>query len=175
MFFSSIFSNLWGYDSLIFIVAIANLAIVFPMLRKTSTKLNQSLNPIISKPIDQILKTLKLQSEEKLDLHMIKRWKENENLFYQIYISITSIFPLLGILGTIIAMLTLGDFTSNLVVVNFTKALTSTFWGLVWGIFFKSLEGFIVPYVQQNEENLKLLLYRLDQSSQDKVEDHHEE
>ncbi len=168
-FFSNVFANLFRFDGLILIVAAANLVVVYPMLRKISKKLNQTLNPTVSRPIEDLIKALQPSAVEKLDLQVIMKQKEKENQLFQIYISITSIFPLLGILGTVIALLSVGDFSANLINLNFGKALTSTFWGLIWAIFFKSLEGFFASTIQQNEENIKLLLHRIDQYAYDKV------
>jgi len=57
----------------------------------------------------------------------------------------------------------MSDFSSQVVMLNFTTALTSTFWGLIWAIVCKSLEGFIASRVAYNEESFSLLLQRIDQ------------
>lgn len=61
---------------------------------------------------------------------------------YSLFVNLTGIFPLLGILGTVISLLGMvGDMTN--VQDNFYGALTSTFWGLVFAIIFKFLDGII--------------------------------
>jgi chemotaxis protein MotA len=51
---------------------------------------------------------------------------------------------------------------STIVMSNFTIALTSTFWGLVFAIVFKAIDGMIAPVFYQNQENLQLLYERID-------------
>ena len=43
---------------------------------------------------------------------------------------------------------------------NFFSALTSTFWGLVFAIIFKLLDGFLVSRIEDNDKNVTLLLER---------------
>ena len=56
------------------------------------------------------------------------------------YSTLMTIFPFLGILGTVIALLSVGTDFSN-VKPNFLLALTSTFWGLIGAILSKFGEG----------------------------------
>ena len=43
---------------------------------------------------------------------------------------------------------------------NFYLALTSTFWGLVFAIIFKMLDGFILSRIEDNEKTVALYLER---------------
>ena len=43
---------------------------------------------------------------------------------------------------------------------NFFAALTSTFWGLVFAIIFKLLDGFLSARLEDNDKNVNLLLER---------------
>ena len=43
---------------------------------------------------------------------------------------------------------------------NFYGALTSTFWGLVFAIIFKFLDGIISAKIEDNEKNVQLYLER---------------
>ena len=76
-----------------------------------------------------------------------------------LFVNLTGIFPLLGILGTVISLLGMvGDMTN--VQDNFYGALTSTFWGLVFAIIFKFLDGIISAKIEDNEKNVQLYLER---------------
>ena len=78
---------------------------------------------------------------------------------YSLFVNLTGIFPLLGILGTVISLLGMvGDMTN--VQDNFYGALTSTFWGLVFAIIFKFLDGIISAKIEDNEKNVQLYLER---------------
>ena len=43
---------------------------------------------------------------------------------------------------------------------NFYGALTSTFWGLVFGIIFKFLDGIVSAKIEDNEKTVALFLQR---------------
>ena len=69
----------------------------------------------------------------------------------------------MGILGTVISLLGMvGDMTN--VQDNFYGALTSTFWGLVFAIIFKFLDGIISAKIDDNEKNVQLYLERKKES-----------
>ncbi|NMA84197.1 MAG: hypothetical protein GX962_10095 [Epulopiscium sp.] len=161
--FKVITTNLLGYDAIILILAAFNLLYIFPTLFKLSSHLEKMLNPTISIPISELIKNIQDPHTSTLDLYKCQKLKEKQAFYFNLFIGITTIFPLLGILGTIISLLSLVDFSSQLVMVNFTTALTSTFWGLIWAIVCKSLEGWIASRVSYNDENFALLIQRIDQ------------
>ena len=68
--------------------------------------------------------------------------RNKAELWYTWYVNISAIFPLLGILGTVIALIGMqGEaMTADS---SFLLALTSTFWGLIFSITFKSLQTLI--------------------------------
>jgi flagellar motor component MotA len=68
------------------------------------------------------------------------------------YVSLTSIFPLLGILGTVTALLSLSDFTNEIVSINFSLALSSTFWGIFFGAISKFGEGFFTAKLEMYDK-----------------------
>ena len=62
-------------------------------------------------------------------------------VLYQIYANLTAVFPLLGIMGTVAALITVADsvdLMSNLMV-----ALTTTLNGVIWAIVFKCLDAIL--------------------------------
>lgn len=78
------------------------------------------------------------------------RNKLNSN--YTLFTTLITLFPLFGMLGTVIALLNLnlsGEITSmDSIKTNFFNALTSTAWGLIFSIFFKLLNAKIIPDVK---------------------------
>lgn len=161
-FFAIIFKNLLGYDGLIIILALVNLFYILPKLKKLNLKLEHALHPTIYIPIEQIVKLIRQDNNPKIDLHLLRKLKEEETKCYHIFVSITTIFPLMGILGTIISLLKLVSFDSDTIMLNFTTALTSTFWGLVCAIVFKAIDGTISSKIAFNEDNFNLLINRID-------------
>ena len=84
--------------------------------------------------------------------------KHSEDL-YSLFANVTSIFPLLGILGTVVSLLPMVSNLSDMQT-NFFAALTSTFWGLVFAILFKFLDGFLASRMEDNSRSVELLLAR---------------
>ena len=77
----------------------------------------------------------------------------------------TAVFPLLGILGTVISLLPMVSDMTNMQN-NFFAALTSTFWGLVFAIGFKLCDAFLSSRMDDNDKNVNLLLSRAQIKSQ---------
>ena len=81
-------------------------------------------------------------------------------LLYSLYENITGIFPLMGILGTVISLIPMvnlvGTETTNL----FFSALTSTFWGIVFAIVYKALNGWLAAEIEHCQTLVALYLER---------------
>ena len=79
--------------------------------------------------------------------------------FYTLFVTMISIFPLLGMLGTVVGLLGLdlesGDM--NNIKNNFFIALTSTAWGIVFSVIFKLIHAFIADDVEEQIEIAKKL------------------
>ena len=61
-------------------------------------------------------------------------------ILYTFYTNITAIFPLLGILGTVAALIKEFDDIEGLTG-NFMVALSTTFWGILFAIVFKGIDA----------------------------------
>jgi len=157
-----IFRNLLGYDLLIVILAAFAGFFVYPRAVKASEALKEHLQPTLYIPIDVLLSQFKSNKKEVIDLHRIKGLKDEEAKFVNMLMTIISIFPLMGILGTIIALLGMVNLGSAEVLINFTTALTSTFWGLVFAIAFKGMTTMLLAQNELNAENFELLIKRVD-------------
>ncbi|MFC1744858.1 MotA/TolQ/ExbB proton channel family protein [Candidatus Riflebacteria bacterium] len=73
-----------------------------------------------------------------------------------LYYTFMNIFPYLGILGTVVALLSIhSDFSK--VDINFLLALTSTFWGLVGAIISSILYSFFAPKFEQLKSYFEML------------------
>jgi chemotaxis protein MotA len=144
--------NLWGYDLLIFVAALINVVIFIKIVNEIKlidmhlNKTNYLQNELIIQRIN-----VKSQSKSSEELSKIlddftksKHQLDQSSVFYS---SLTSIFPLLGILGTVIALLSLSDFSKEIVSINFSIALTSTFWGILFGAISKFGEGFFTAKI----------------------------
>mgnify|MGYP000064971733 FL=1 len=96
----------------------------------------------------------------------IKDWKKERNskfsgflcqclkVFYTLFGTSISIFPLLGMFGTVIGLLGLDLATGDMenIRANFFIALTSTAWGIIFSVLFKILHALIADYVEEQIE-----------------------
>ena len=153
-----IWQNLFGFDILIFIAAGLN-AFFYCWARKLTLGLYSKLHRIVFVPShtedpDKLAKELKA-----IDEGSIVALRKSSEAWYTVFANVTSVFPLLGILGTVVSLLPMvadmADMTQN-----FFAALTSTFWGLVFAIIFKLLDGFLSSRIEDNDKNVTLLLDR---------------
>jgi biopolymer transport protein ExbB len=159
---SSIGKNLLGFDAIIIVLALFNAFYVIRKLKETTTSLRKRLQTTVYLPIERLLSLMDAPKDKELNLHELQSLREKELVYYHLFATLNSLFPLLGILGTIIGLLRMVGMENQLVMANFTLALTSTFWGLVFSIIFKAIDGMIAPNFYQNQENLQLLFERMD-------------
>lgn len=94
--------------------------------------------------------TKKNRNSVKLNYYLL-------SICYTLFITIISIFPLLGMYGTVKALLLLD--TSNEIGIsnaqmNFFNALTSTTWGIIFAIIFKVVNALITTFIEDNIKKL---------------------
>ncbi len=100
-----------------------------------------------------------------------EEWEKNKNVpfskfllhgtsrFYTLFVTMISIFPLLGMLGTVIGLLGLDLASGDMDNIrnNFFIALTSTAWGIIFSVIFKFLHAWICDNVEAQIEVAKTL------------------
>lgn len=158
MFFSVIFGNIIGFDGLIFIAAVINGA-VFAAARRSAHKLYEAMHkeiyaPSCGRDINEAAKDIEKLSDKKVSAMRAAAVSR-----YTLYVNLTGVFPLLGILGTVISLIGMVGSTSG-IEGSFFAALTSTFWGLIFAILFKVLDGFISPVLDDGERAAELFMQR---------------
>lgn len=88
---------------------------------------------------------------------IIRKIQISFSVFYSAYYTLISIFPLLGMYGTVKSLLMLDFSTSEALAnaqTNFFDALTSTVWGIIFSIIFKILYALIAPFADDYLERL---------------------
>ena len=156
--FSVIFMNFWGYDLIIFIAAVLT-GVIYYKLRESADKLYIKLHLTVFVPDGGAS-----GKEAENDISVIREtdivtMRNHTGKLYSMFVNMTGIFPLLGILGTVVSLLGLvADDTD--VTGNFYGALTSTFWGLIFAIIFKFMDGIISAKIEDNEKTVALYLDR---------------
>ncbi len=93
------------------------------------------------------------EEQEAFDL------RRKSTALYALFSTITAIFPLLGIFGTVVSLLPMVADLSDMQA-NFFVALTSTFWGLVFAIVCKFMDGFLSARMEDNDRGVTLLMER---------------
>lgn len=114
-----------------------------------------------------VLLVFSVASAKKIEKR-IKRKSEHEfkrtmyyflDIPYTVFITLISVFPLLGMLGTVIALLSLdlsGD--TEALKGNFFQALDTTMWGIIFAVVFKIINAFFQPFIEAQIEKSKNLL-----------------
>ena len=158
--FQVIAQNLLGFDLIIFVAAALNGACYF-FARRNANALYRKLHMIVFIPSrrsdpESVSKAIRDIDEEQV----VAMRKRSESL-YAVFVNVTAIFPLLGILGTVVSLLPMVADMADMQT-NFFAALTSTFWGLVFAIVFKLLDGLLASKIEDNDKNVALLLDRRD-------------
>ncbi len=169
-FLSVVVMNLAGFDIVIFILAICN-CVIYNYTKKSADDLYNKMHLTVFVPdqhnsrayTDRELGSLRESDVSDMRNKMGKR--------YSLFVNLSGIFPLLGILGTVISLISLTSDLSN-AQGNFYGALTSTFWGLVFAIIFKILDGVISAKIEDNEKTVQLYLERNSSSRAEKAEIH---
>ncbi len=87
------------------------------------------------------------------------------DVIYTLFITIVSFFPLLGMLGTVTALIGLGgvfqtDVGADMdsIKPQFFLALTSTAWGIVFSLGFKVVNSLFQPFIENQIEKAKKAL-----------------
>ena len=98
---------------------------------------------------------MNLKGEQTLIEH-----RRRMNLSYTIFENITTIFPLMGLLGTVISLIPMVKSIGTIEQGLFFSALTSTFWGIVFAIIFKGINGYLEAGISEAEKNIQIFLDR---------------
>ena len=99
------------------------------------------------------------KAKNSLNEAKVVAMRKQTSSIYSTFINITAIFPLLGILGTVISLLNMAEDITN-VQTNFFGALTSTFWGLIFAIFYKLIDSRPAALIEDNEKTVAFFLER---------------
>ena len=155
--------NLFGYDLIIILTAIGTL-MYFLFVRFHSIKVYNTIHTKGYRPDDVMDKgdaAPPTRDEIKRTKINLRKMRETSDKYYSMYTNLTGIFPLLGILGTVISLIPMVQDMANMQT-NFFVALTSTLWGLVFAIFFKVLDAMLAPRIERNNRGIDDYLEKLE-------------
>ncbi|MBO4839136.1 MAG: MotA/TolQ/ExbB proton channel family protein [Lachnospiraceae bacterium] len=157
-FWQVIGKNLLGFDLLIFLLAAGN-GVCYYFARLYADQLYKKLNLLVFVPSHKHDPEKVARAIRNIDEAEVVALRKKSEAFYSIFANLTAIFPLMGILGTVVSLLPMVAELTDMQQ-NFFAALTSTFWGLVFAIIFKLLDGFLSARLEDNDKNVDLLLER---------------
>ena len=83
------------------------------------------------------------------------------SLSYSIFVTLITIFPLLGMFGTVKSLLVLNFMDENAILDarnSFFDALTSTAWGIIFAILFKVINAVVSKHTEDNVEKVSGLI-----------------
>ena len=156
-------NNFLSFDFIIFLLGGLN---VFVFVKTTvySKQLYKTLNPYCWIPggdasLREVQKKFAQQREKSSETDIIQL-RRKMNTYYVIYENLTAIFPLLGLLGTVVSLLPMVGELGEIVTGLFFSALTSTMWGIIFAIVFKALNGYLSSGIEDNEKNIEIYLQR---------------
>lgn len=125
-FWEKLFSSLGASDGYILIFAVLSLVFLLTSLW-------------LSRIIDKDIKL----NQPVARVHQIL------SVFYTLFVTFISLFPLLGMFGTVRALLEL-DLSGELEIIKikFFNALTSTAWGIIFSIIFKTVHALFQSWIE---------------------------
>ena len=157
-----IFDNFLKFDFLIVVLA-GITSYVYYLCLKSCQKLYQVLMPKGhlmggQMTLESINKHFSFYLKSDGEMEILEQ-RQKTNQYYVLFLNMTAIFPLMGLLGTVISLIPMvGSLDTNL----FFVALTSTFWGIVFAIIFKLCNGYLQAKVEENNELVNTYLLRHD-------------
>ncbi len=158
-----IFQNFLSFDFIIFLLAIGN-GFVLAQTIRASKKLYDALNPYCWIPGGEAsLKEIqgKFARRNRVDSESdIIRLRRKMNAYYVVFENLTAIFPLLGLLGTVVSLIPMVDSLGEVETGLFFAALTSTMWGIIFAICYKVANGYVASGIEDNEKNIDIYLQR---------------
>lgn len=153
--------NFFKFDWIIIVVAIIN-SFLYRKVRSNTNKIYDHFNPSdkLSKLPKEAIEKLKknTRTEKILSANELMILREKMNKTYALYSNFTTIFPLLGMLSTVWALIPMVNTIGTTDTSNFFSALTSTLWGIIVAILFKVLDSTVSYKIEDNEKRIEFLL-----------------
>lgn len=160
-FIGIISGNIIGFDGMIIVIALVNYFFVFNKVRTEVNRIYHHFNghdylKNLSKDAKEAIKK-NTKEPEKLTAGDLLKYREKMNRWYAFYTNITTLFPLLGMLGTVVSLIPMVKAIGSESTGLFFSALTSTFWGIVCAMIFKLLDATISYKIDDIEKHMEYM------------------
>jgi len=163
--------NLLGFDAIILVAAVLN---VFAYLstRAKADRVYYHFNAqdkLVNLPEDvqEVFTETTKREKNRLTANELLEYREQMNRSYAFFSNFTTMFPLLGMLGTVISLIPMVNLIGSETTGAFFAALTSTFWGIVAALIFKFLDSFISYKIEDNEKHMDYMFNPSKRSKQE--------
>ena len=154
-------NNLMGFDWLIFVMMGVNLAVFFSartMVNRIYDHFNlQDYVSNLNDDAKAALKKTTKKEKQQLTAGELLKYREAMNKRYALYSNLTTMFPLMGMLGTVVSLIPMVNAIGSETTGLFFSALTSTFWGIVFALIFKLLDASISYKIEDNEKHMEYM------------------
>ena len=140
----------------IIIVGVVNLGIFF-LLKNKIKRLENIVYPKTDRR-NEVQPNLHINDKE---IKKLNDCSETASFWYTLFSNITAVFPLLGIFGTVWALMQMSD-VENLSA-NFMSALKTTFWGLIFAIMYKLFDAFVTSKLDRALDEADYLIHKHDE------------
>ena len=149
-----VLKNLQGYDAFILVCALVNFYFFYLTLKRVRIA-EGSMYPKLDRGTSKKNEKSETPAISENEVKDLTRKCIDINKSYSAFVNITSIFPMLGILGTVFALIVLVGGDSDITQQSFFIALTSTGWGVIFSIIFKSFfDSIISPRIERINDDL---------------------
>ncbi|MBO5631400.1 MAG: MotA/TolQ/ExbB proton channel family protein [Aeriscardovia sp.] len=162
-FFTKLFVNLFTTSDIIILFFAAFTVIVWLFANNAKNEVEHHLfknHRRASKIEEDINEVSNAELENDLQPKIMKL-----NKWYMVLSNSISVFPLLGMLGTVKSLIGLatgmGDQSNVLEIDMFFSALTSTAWGIIFAMFFKLLTSGLAAKVESYNKEYEIIATRV--------------
>ncbi len=150
----------FGYDMIIFLWAIAAAAF-YTAAHIIRYQLKRCFSEESEARRENNFKQECIKPAAKANEAQILKKHLRQEQCYTAFLDLISAFPLLGMIGTVWALLQLtANGADDMITSSFFGALTSTFWGAVFGVIGKLLDCILSPLIEDNNERYSICIER---------------
>lgn len=160
--------NILGVLPLIVTIAIPVLAAVNVLVYLMTRKSVAALEKIVYPKSDKLYGLQANISVTDEDCRQLRNGTSKASMYYSFFANITAVFPLLGILGTVVSLMNLSG-TDDLSA-NFSSALMTTFLGLIFAIAFKLVDAGISSRLERALDEADYIIHRHDKDRREECE-----
>ncbi|MBQ2802314.1 MAG: MotA/TolQ/ExbB proton channel family protein [Lachnospiraceae bacterium] len=153
--------NLLGFDWIIFVMAGINVIMYIKVLDRANRVYSHfNAKDQIANLNEEAKKALKENTKKekhRLTANELLKYREKMNKYYALYSNLTTMFPLLGMLGTVVSLIPMVNSIGAAATESFFAALTSTFWGIIAALIFKGLDASVSYKIEDNEKHMEYI------------------